>query len=153
MFPDIDGPVHPYMESTPGCWAAYGEVLAREYGSMELMEIHRLSVDAYAIQHPGQPSRQTVNSVNLHLIRLFMQLDGGLAEAKANDVMRALTTRKDEFEWLEPPPSRGSVTVANVAPCVEPAKHKAAVRAWARSALDAWSMYLPTIRKWARDVR
>jgi len=30
-FPLLGGPVHRYMESSPGCWAAYGVVLAREY--------------------------------------------------------------------------------------------------------------------------
>ena len=28
--PVFAGPVHRYMESSPGCWAAYGEVLARD---------------------------------------------------------------------------------------------------------------------------
>jgi hypothetical protein len=149
VFADIDGPTHPYMESTPGCWAAYGEVLAREYGSAELMEIHRLSVDTYAIQHPGHPSRQAINSVNLHLIRLFMRLERGLPEERSNDVMRGLTQRKREFHWLEPPASRGTITVANVARCIEPERHKAAVREWARSALDAWRAHLPMIEKWA----
>ena len=28
--PKSDGPVHKYIDSSPGCWAAFGEVLARE---------------------------------------------------------------------------------------------------------------------------
>ena len=31
LVPDITGPTHEYMESSPGCWQAYGEVLGREY--------------------------------------------------------------------------------------------------------------------------
>lgn len=30
-----DGPTHPYVVSSPGCWAIYGEVLAREYQNPE----------------------------------------------------------------------------------------------------------------------
>lgn len=26
--PDVEGPVHPYMESSPGCWQWYGELNA-----------------------------------------------------------------------------------------------------------------------------
>ncbi|MFC1547249.1 hypothetical protein ACFL5M_01855 [Candidatus Neomarinimicrobiota bacterium] len=31
MVPDIEGPLYEYMTSSPGCWAVFGEVLAREY--------------------------------------------------------------------------------------------------------------------------
>ncbi len=65
--PDIAGPVHRYMESLPGCWAAYGEIIAREYGDIAFATAHSLTVDSYAIQHPGQPSPQSVQSVGLHL--------------------------------------------------------------------------------------
>ena len=63
VFPDIDGPVHRYMKSSPGCWAVYGEVLAREYEDPYFFEVHRLTVDAYAVQHPGSTDRQSIQSV------------------------------------------------------------------------------------------
>ncbi len=31
LVPDIDGPVHRIVDSSAGCWAIFGEVLAREY--------------------------------------------------------------------------------------------------------------------------
>ena len=31
LVPDTTGPTHEYMESSPGCWQAYGDVLGREY--------------------------------------------------------------------------------------------------------------------------
>lgn len=46
MVEDIDGPVHRYMASSPGCWAAYGIVLAREYSDVMFARNHRLTVDA-----------------------------------------------------------------------------------------------------------
>lgn len=61
--PESDGPVHAYLESSPACWAAYGQVLAREYGTPALMDVHRLSVDACAVQHPGGHSRQAIRTV------------------------------------------------------------------------------------------
>lgn len=39
LFPEMDGPTHRYMESSPGCWAAYGEVLARERGARALNRV------------------------------------------------------------------------------------------------------------------
>jgi len=152
VFPEVDGPTHPYMESSPACWAAFCEVLAREYSTPELFGIHRLSVDAYAVQHPGTPSRQSVQSVTLHLLRLLLQLERGLPPERANDAMLALAEQKARFRWLEPPPSLGAVTVADVVPCTEVEAHAAAVRAWAASALAAWLPHRPTLEEWLEKL-
>jgi len=45
--PDIDGPVHAYMASAPGCWQTYGEVLAAEYSDVTYWPAHQLTVDTY----------------------------------------------------------------------------------------------------------
>ena len=77
------------MESSPGCWAAFGEVLALEYSEASYARAHRLSVDAYAVQHPGRPSPQSVQSVALHLISLCLILEQGLDFGEATDAIRA----------------------------------------------------------------
>jgi hypothetical protein len=137
------------MLSSAGCWAAFGRVLAREYADPSLFAVHRLSVDAYAVQHPGKPSsRPSAQSVGLHLARLTLQLERGLAPERANAVMLQLAEYKARFHWLEPPASRGAITVAQVAPVIDPVAHAAAVRAWARSALDAWQIHRATFEPW-----
>lgn len=151
-FPASDGPTHPYMLSSPGCWDAYCQVLAREYSSTRLLSVHRLSVDTYAVQHPGTGSRQAIQSVCLHLVRLYMQLELKLAPEKANAGMLALSKRKSELLWLTPPATRGSVTVADVLPHVDGEAHGAAVTTWARAALSAWSAYYEIIASWASAV-
>ena len=47
-FEAVDGPVHEYMHSAPGCFAAFNDLLAAEYSSPELMVTHRLTVDTWA---------------------------------------------------------------------------------------------------------
>jgi hypothetical protein len=86
-FADLDGPVHEYMESSPGCWAAFGNVLARECEDRSLFPVHRLSVDAYAVQHPGGSSRKAIQSVGMHLSRLCMVFERGLSPEDANAAM------------------------------------------------------------------
>jgi hypothetical protein len=147
-FPDIDGPVHRYMESSAGCWAVYGEVLAREYLDPALLGIHRLTVDTYAVQHPGKPSRQSIQSVCMHLVRLKLQLERGLGPREANDAMLALGRHKREFVWLDPPASRGDLTVIEVRACPDRRQHEASVRKWARSALSAWAVHDAAIERW-----
>ncbi len=136
------------MESSAGCWAAYGEVLTREYSDPAYSEFHRLSVDAYAVQHPGRPSRQSIRSVGLHLIRLCLVLEGGLDLRRANEAMRAAASAEDAFVWLEPPASPGDVTVADIQKAANPREHKNAVRAWASSAWSAWAAHHETVRGW-----
>jgi hypothetical protein len=70
LVPDVEGPVHRYLESSPGCWRLYGEVLAREYSDLAFWAAHRLTVDSYAVQHPGRSSPQTIQSVCVHLLSL-----------------------------------------------------------------------------------
>jgi len=147
-FPDIDGPTHRYMESSPGCWAAFGQILAREYSDPAYYEVHRLSVDAYAVQHPGSPSRLSIQSVAVHLIRLCLFLEHGLSPENANKAMLEVAKHKDMFVWLDPPESMGPLTVADVVKAQSVQEHKALVRAWAEGAWAAWSPHHDTIRSW-----
>ena len=147
-FPDIDGPTHRYMESSSGCWAAFGQVLEREYSDPTYMEVHRLSVDAYAVQHTGTPCRHSIQSVGVHLIRLCLFFEHDLSPEDANDAMLVAARYKQRFVWLEPPASLGQVTVADVVRAKSVQAHKAVVKAWAKGAWAAWSPHHDTIRKW-----
>jgi len=118
------------MESSPGCWAAFGEVLAREFSDPTYSEVLRLTVDAYAVQHPGSPSRQSIQSIGVHLIRLCLFHEHELSEENANDAMLKASKHKHTFIWLEPPVSLGKVTVADVIKARTEKAHKQVVRSW-----------------------
>lgn len=150
LFPRIEGPTHEYMQSTPGCWAAYGRVLAREYEDRRFFAVHRLTVDAYAVQHPGVPSRQSIQSVGVHLVRLCLFLEHGLTPERANDAMLAAAKHKAQYHWLEPPASLGPLTVADLEPAADAEAHVALVRAWAAQMWDVWAPHHDTVRGWAR---
>lgn len=147
-YPATDGPVHRYLESSPGCWAVYGEVLAREYQQPAYFQAHKLTVDAYAVQHPGQPSAQSIQSVAVHLIRLCLLLEHGLDVERANAAMLSAARHKARYHWLTPPDSRGEITAADVHRTASAAEHIARVRAWAASAWTAWSEHHGTVRAW-----
>ena len=88
LVPDVAGPTHPYIGASRGCWAIYGEVLAKEYGEYGYPPVHGLTVDAYAAQHPGTPSRQAIQSVAVHLIALYLVLERGYGFARATEALR-----------------------------------------------------------------
>src|SRR5262245_6864228 len=149
LFRPHEGPVHPYMDSSPACWAAYGEVLAREYSNPELLAVHRLSVDAYAVQHPGGNSRQAIQSVGVHLVRLCLLLERDLSHTLANAAMLKAARFKSEYFWLERPPSLGRITVADVHAASGHVAHGSAATEWARSVWSAWSVHHAVVRQWA----
>ena len=148
QFPEIDGPVHRYMDSSPGCWAAFGEVLAREFSDPTYFEVHRLTVDTYAVQHPGSLSRQSIQSIGVHLIRLCLFLEYGLPAEGANDAMLRVSKQKHTFTWLEPPTSLGELSVIDVLRAEDVLAHKRVVRSWAQSAWEAWSVHHNSVRQW-----
>ena len=148
LFPEMDGPTHRYMESSPGCWAAYGDVLAREYSDPAYAKTHRLTVDAYAVQHPGRPSPQSIQSVALHLVRLCLLFECGLQIQRANEAILKTAQAKAKFVWLTPPPNRGAVTVLDVHRTKNAEEHLLRVREWAESAWAAWSPHHAQIRLW-----
>jgi hypothetical protein len=151
-FPVLEGPVHAYIESTPGCWAAFGRVMAREYSDPELLDIHPLTVDAYAVQHPGQPSRKSIQSVALHLVRLCLVTEQGLADEAFKRAMLAAVSRKSEYCWLQPPSSLGELTIGDIEARADVRQHIAVVRRWAAQMWQVWAPHHETVRGWAAEA-
>jgi hypothetical protein len=149
MVPATDLPGHPYIGASSGCWAVYGTVLAREYGEWRLPAVHRLTVDTYSVQHPGIPSRRSIQSVAGHLISLFVVLELGFPPAQATQVIRRAVQRSEQFGWLEPPQLRGALTIVDVANADTLARHEQVVQRWARVVWQTWQSHHSTIRHWA----
>jgi hypothetical protein len=151
-FRDLDGPTHEYMRSAPGCWAVYGELLAREYGDLRLARLHRLTVDAYAAQHPGVNVPAARRSVGVHLSRLYLYMELGWFMDRVNNAMPAIIEFKDKCEWLDPPSMAGTVNVLDVLRADSTEKHETSVRSWAESVWNAWAPHHHTVRKWCASL-
>lgn len=143
----IDGPTHAYMYSTPACWKIFNNLLAAEYESAALMEVHHLSVDAYAVQHPGNGSRQAIQSVGLHLARLAMQYENPHPLEKTKKAMQHFANRKETLIELDPPKSF-TMTIADVAPFTGKTLHADKVKLWARSTWNDWQAHHAYILDW-----
>ena len=132
-----DGPTHAYMLSSPACWRMYGEVMAREYASASLMNVHYLTVDAFAAQHPGSPEdRRARQSVWIHLAALKAVLRDGRPKAYRYDLLRRLA-RRDEFP-RQPPHAAFSMTSADMALLKSESAHVEGARHWAEATLTAY---------------
>jgi len=152
LFPDIDGATHRYMESSPGCWSAYGEILANEFSDFRYGKVHQLTVDAYAVQHPGTPSPQSIRSVAIHLMSLCAVLEKGFELGDIVGVKQRAARYRNKYRWLEPPPDLGELTCAEVSRAADADEHRQHVYAWAQSAWSAWAGHHETIYSWLSET-
>lgn len=129
------------MLASTGCWARFGDVLAREYQNPALMHIHALTVDAYAVQHPGVSGPQTIQSLNVHLASLYAHFQHQVPLEALADVRRRVVAHKTRMQWLTPPDHAHTVIVNDVWPIQSEEGHVAAVRRWASAALSHWRDY------------
>ena len=144
------GMPHKYLGTVWGCWEAFGQVLAREYSAGEPDVTHRLSVDAYALQHPGTLGRQTIQSMNVHLVSLHLILERGVSAQEALLGIRRTLKAAPYFVWLDPPVPNGTMTVLDVAPAAEMDEHRWLVGQWARDVWQAWSPHHDHVREFSR---
>ena len=126
------------MHSSPACWAAYGQVLEREYSDAVLFgHAHRLTVDAFAVMHPGDPSeRRAVQSFWIHGASLWIVLRLGHSHVRATQALKALAG--GEFPERPEEHSRFAMTHSELlyAPIEN---HVKLAREWADAALAGWS--------------
>lgn len=137
------------MDSSPGCWAAFGEVLTREYSDVSYGINHRLTVDAYALQHPGKQSPQSISSIAVHLVSLYLIFERDMTMSDATGSMQKLVAHKAAFFWLDPPADLGVVTVRDILDTNDAEAHIQTVKKWAESVWSAWAEHHDQIRQWA----
>lgn len=145
LAPVRDGPVHRYMTSSPACFAQFGRVLAADFSDPLRMLAHQLVVDAWAVQHPGSPSRVTAQSVWIHLATLCLVLERDGDPADGPRLHRAMVERP-AFHWLEPPQRTDWLRVDHM--LRGDADAAVLAREWAQSAWEHWSDHHDTIRRW-----
>jgi hypothetical protein len=152
VLPEFDGPTHPYIGASPACWALYGELLAYEYGELGYPECHRLTVDAYAAQHPGKREPRSIRSVATHLSGLYLVLERGFDGPAATALKNRVVEAEPGFKWLNPPATNGALTVQDVLEMRSEMPHCDAVEAWASSVWGLWGLHHSTVRDWVEDA-
>lgn len=151
LVPDIDGPIHRYMTASPGCWQAYAGLLA----SLPASEHAGLTVDAYAVTHPGVPGPQSTPSVWIHLLTLCLTLERGWPIERAVFLRKRSADSFAGWPWLPRPDRMGDVTAIDVAAAVaagDLASASALTPRWVEGAWDAWRQHADAVRTRADDL-
>lgn len=142
----VEGPVHRYMTASPGCWRAYTELLA---GGLPPSPAAGLTVDAYAVTHPGVPGPQSTPSVWIHLLTLCFVLERRWPVERAIHLRRVGADAFDGWPWLTPPESMGPVTAIDIDAAIRARDGSSAVsltRRWVDGAWAAWFDHHPAVR-------
>jgi hypothetical protein len=101
------------VPSSPGCWKAFGELQADEASRFGYPPVHRVIVDAYMAQHPGDGGdRRDRQSVFVHLVGLCAVLERGRRSPYVTKLLgQVIRTRHWEFPVLQREEGPGPVTV------------------------------------------
>jgi CTP:molybdopterin cytidylyltransferase MocA len=145
------GPIHEYIGASAACWAAFGELLAREFQDSAYGRIHRHTVDTYAVQHPGVDGRRQRQSIAVHLIGLCHWLEHGMTASQLTPITQQLASASREWPWLDPPDAY-SMGPTDVLRATDGVSHGRLVREWAEAVWDAWSAHHVLVRRWAADA-
>lgn len=149
MIPVPPGLWRPSEGASPGCWAAYGDLVAREYGEWANPPIHRLTVATYAAQHPREETLKATQSLAVHLVTLLFIVEKGVDLARAPREIGRAVADPSEFRWLLPPPDPGWQTILDVRGARDVKEHTSRVNRWARSVWEGWGPHHDVIRRWA----
>lgn len=141
-------PAHEYLGASPGCWALHNELHAKQYEGFGALTPVRV-IDAYAVQHPGIPERRAIQSVNAHLVALYLQLERNYDGTRVNTALQRVLKFADQFVWLEPPALNGTFTVADILKAETAEEQAQAIETYAREIWRAWQPHRATVLKWA----
>jgi uncharacterized protein DUF5946 len=144
--PDTDGPVHSYLGASPGCWAYYGELISAESLDRNLAPMQRLTINTYAVQHPGVPRPQTKQSLWVHLAGLCLVLERGQPADRTMQLMAGLASRRWDWDWLEPPALPYPRTIVDVRGARTLDSYDQAVAEWSVSTWLSWQAHHDAVR-------
>ena len=125
-------------EGRSGCLKLFEEILAREFSDYRYGRVHRLTVDAYALQHPDAYMRSG-KSFAAHLTGMCAALEYEDALALNQTIQKWLSTNPKIEKPVRLPAVRGAITITHIHHASNPEAHVARVREWAQEVWHAWS--------------
>ena len=137
-----------------GCNEIFQEVVGREFTHPELFQVHRLTVDAYSLQHPDQYMKSAKSAV-AHLTGMCWAMEDRDDPSVSRALSRYLDGTPDltRPEGAPAPGERGPMTIVDIFLAPDSAEHVRRVREWARGAWEAWSDHHAQARLWLEEAK
>ena len=120
-----------------GCRKLFDEVIAREFSDFRYGKVHRMTVDAYSLQHPDRYLK-SFTSHAAHLTGLCWAFDYDGSQRIGNAIKKWLDTHPEK-QKIPAPVFRGNMTILDVYNARDAGEHTELVKKWAWEAWQAWS--------------
>lgn len=137
-------------EGLKGCFELFSELCVLGYSDPAYGAATFYGVDAHALQHPEIHGKKNNAAHLLRLCWIFERNEHRQAGLVPSWWQRYL--ERNDVPVLDPPPSRGQITVADVAPTQTPEEHARLMRRWALSVYEAWSPHHDWARRTLKEI-
>jgi hypothetical protein len=142
--PAVVGAGHRYVGASPSCWTLFSALVNGGEPPLAPHPFNALLLDAYTVQHPGQPSPQAIQSVAVHLLALYGVIESGVAPeqvlwVRQRAVRGDARERHARFTWLTPPDFAGRLTIVDVVASVTPQARAEQANTYIRAIWNLWS--------------
>lgn len=134
-----------------GCLKLFEEVIAREFSDYRYGRVHRLTVDAYSLQHPDKYMRSG-KSFAAHLTGMYAALEHGDALTLNQAVQSWLSTNPRIDKPSHLPERRGDLTITYVHSATDADEHVNRVKEWAQNVWAAWAGHHDLARRLIAEV-
>ena len=133
-------------EGKAGCLRIFEEIIARDFSDYRYGRTHRLTVDAYALQHPDRYMRSG-KSFAAHLTGMCAALESEDASVVNRLVQKWLSTNPQIEKPARLPERRRVLTITYVRDAADADEYVRRVREWAREVWGAWSEHQDSARR------
>lgn len=142
----------PGVASPDACKELFAEVGAREFADEAFFRVHRLTVDAYCLQHPDAYMRSS-KSAAAHLAAMCWSMEHGRSANLPGALKRWVDGPRSYARVVPPPPQqRGALTLRHVLGVDDPDEYAMRAKEWARSAWEAWGEHHDRARAWVAQA-
>ncbi len=140
------------VNSIEACQTKFATMLEREFSNPDFFKAHRLTIDAYSLQHPEQYMLSS-KSAATHLTGMCWSMEHGYSQHLPSTLKKWVDGARTYTRIIPPSPlSRGEITFNHVFEIYDPEQYFIAVTEWAKSAWNAWSIHWPQARKWIKEA-
>lgn len=140
------------VANAEACGELFAEIGAREFSDEAFFRSHRLTVDAYCLQHPDKYMKSS-KSAAAHLAAMCWSMEYDRSEHLARALKRWVDGPRAYPRVTPPPPlRRGALTVRHVLGVEGPDEYADRAEQWARSAWEAWGEHQDQARKWVEEA-
>jgi hypothetical protein len=139
------------FESAEVCHNLFEAILEKEFSDFRYARVHRLTVDAYSLQHPDR-YMISAKSFAAHLTGMCCAMEHDGDRDLLHALQQWLSGKSENLEKPPIPARFGNLTIAHPAAASDGDDHARRVQEWAAGVWKAWDIYHELARIWIAEA-